>query len=159
MNSKTKDSALRAQQSPCLPLPAFTQLEALNPDAAVLAILKEFPTAPSQSGTTLVNGAAIDVGQFAGVAPNFSNQHDFTINSDLNLGAHQLRARVLYDRFRAPQVNQIQPQAQFTGTQQSDARKVILTDSWSINSHFINDFRASYSRLNGPDQCGPHRLL
>ncbi len=133
----------------------ISQLEAMNPDAAVLAILKEFPTAPSQTGTTLVNGAAIPIGQFAGVAPNFSNQHDFTINSDLNLGAHQIRARVLYDRFRAPQVNQIQPQAQFTGTQQADARKVILTDSWSINSHFINDFRASYSRLNGPTSVVP----
>src|SRR5580704_2720451 len=126
------------------------QLNALNPDAAVLAILKEFPTAPAKSGTTLVNGTPIDVGQYAGVAPNFSNQHDFTINADLNLGSHQIRSRVLYDRQREPFVNPVQPQAQFTGTQQSDARKVILTDSWSINSHFINDFRASYSRLNGP---------
>jgi hypothetical protein len=126
------------------------QLQALNPDAAVLAILKEFPTAAAKSGTTLVDGTPIDVGQFAGVAPNFSNQHDFTINADLNLGSHQIRSRVLYDRQREPFVNPVQPQAQFTGTQQSDARKVILTDSWSINSHFINDFRASYSRLNGP---------
>ncbi len=126
------------------------QLNALNPDAAVAAILKEFPAAPTKSGTTIVDGTHIDIGQVAGVAPNFSNQHDFTINSDLNLGAHQLRARVLYDRFRAPQVNPIQPQSQFTGTQQSDARKVIFTDAWSISSRFINDFRASYSRLNGP---------
>jgi hypothetical protein len=131
------------------------QLQALNPDAAVLAILKEFPTAPTKTGTTLVDATPIDVGQYAGVAPNFSNQHDFTINADLNLGSHQIRSRVLYDRFRAPQVNPIQPQSQFTGTQQSDARKVILTDSWSINSHFINDLRASYSRLNGPSSVVP----
>src|SRR5580692_2610221 len=131
------------------------QLQALNPDAAVLAILKEFPTAAAKSGTTIVDGTPIDVGQFAGVAPNFSNQHDFTINADLNLGSHQIRSRVLYDRFRAPQVNQIQPQSQFTGTQKADARKVILTDSWSVNSHFINDLRLSYSRLNGPLSVPP----
>jgi hypothetical protein len=131
------------------------QLQALNPDAAVADILKQFPTAPAKSGTTLVDGTPIDVGQFAGVAPNFSNQHDFTINTDLNLGSHQLRGRVLYDRFRAPQVNPIQPQSQFTGAQTSDARKVILTDSWTINSHFINDLRASYSRLNGPNSVTP----
>jgi hypothetical protein len=131
------------------------QLQALNPDAAVLAILKEFPAAPTKSGTTLVNGTAIDIGQFAGVAPNFSNQSDFTINADLNLGSHQIRSRVLYDRNREPQVNPIQPQSQFTGTQQSDARKVILTDSWTISSHFINDLRASYSRLNGPSDNVP----
>ncbi len=131
------------------------QLQAMNPDAAVAAILKEFPAAPTKSGTTLVNGTPIDVGQYAGVAPNFSNQHDFTVNADLNLGSHQIRSRVLYDRQRQPFVNPIQPQAQFTGTQQSDARKVILTDSWAINSRFINDFRASYSRLNGPITLPP----
>ena len=147
-----------ASQGATVTMPTATgiqQLQALNPDAAVLAILKEFPTAPAKTGTTLVNGTPIDVGQYAGVAPNFSNQHDFTVNADLNLGSHQLRSRVLYDRFRAPQVNPIQPQSQFTGTQTSDARKVILTDSWSISSHFINDFRASYSRLNGPNNVPP----
>jgi hypothetical protein len=131
------------------------QLQALNPDTAVLAILKEFPTAPTKSGTTIVDGTPIDVGQFAGVAPNFSNESDFTINADLNLGSHQIRSRVLYDRQREPLVNPIQPQAQFTGSQKADARKVILTDSWTIGSHFINDFRASYSRLNGPSSVVP----
>src|SRR5580692_11077673 len=126
------------------------QLQALNPDTAVLAVLKEFPTAPTKSGTTIVNGTPIDIGQFAGVAPNFFNESDFTINADLNLGSHQIRSRVLYDRQRQPLVNPIQPQSQFTGTQKADARKVILTDSWTIGSHLINDFRASYSRLNGP---------
>ena len=133
----------------------MSQLLALNPDSAVLAILKEFPAATTKSGTTLVNGQAIDVGQFAGVAPNFSNQHDFAINGDLNLGKHQLRTRYLYDRFRAPLVNPVQPQSQFTGTQGNDGRKVIFTDAWSISSHVINDFRASFSRLNGPNIIPP----
>ena len=129
----------------------LTQLAALNPDAAVTAVLNEFPAAPTKSGTTLVNGTPIDVGQYAGVAPSYFNEHDFTVNADMNLGKHQLRGRVLYDRFRAPRVNPIQPQSQFTGTQASDARKVIFTDAWSVSSRVINDFRASYSRLNGPN--------
>jgi len=133
----------------------ITQLMALNPDSAVLAILKEFPAATTKSGTALVNGQAIDVGQFAGVAPNFTNQHDYAINADMNLGKHQLRGRYLYDRFRAPLVNPVQPQAQFTGTQGNEGMKAILTDAWSINSHLINDFRASYSRLNGPNIIPP----
>src|ERR1700731_2956595 len=54
----------------------ISQLQALNPDAAVSAILKEFPAAPVKRGTTLVNGIPIDIGQYAGVAPAFSNQHD-----------------------------------------------------------------------------------
>ena len=133
----------------------ITQLTALNPNSAVLAILDEFPVAATKSGTALVNGQAIDVGQFAGVAPNFSNQHDFAVNTDLNLGKHQLRGRYLYDRFRAPLVNPVQPQSQFTGSQGNDGRKVILTDAWSINSHVVNDFRASFSRLNGPNIVPP----
>jgi hypothetical protein len=133
----------------------MSQLLALNPDAAVLAVLKQFPIATTKSGTTLVNGQAIDIGQFAGVAPNFSNQHDFAVNGDLNLGKHQLRTRYLYDRFRAPSVNPVQPQAQFTGSQGNDGRKVIFTDAWSISSHWINDFRASFSRLDGPKFLAP----
>ena len=147
----------------------FSQLAALSPNSAVAAALSQFPAAPTSNGlahcTTgpgdtqkelaCVNGTAIDVGTFSSTAPNFSNQHDFSVNTDLSLGKHQLRSRVLYDRFRAPQVNPIQPQPQFTGTQQSDARKYIFTDAWSVSSRVINDFRASFSRLNGPNLLTP----
>lgn len=137
----------------------MSQLQALNPDSAVAAILKEFPIATTKTGTTnvTVNGTkqAIEVGQFAGTAPNFFNEYDFAINGDLNLGKHQLRTRYLYDRFRAPSVNPVQPQSQFTGTQGNDGRKVIFTDAWSISGHFINDFRASFSRLDGPKFLAP----
>jgi carboxypeptidase family protein/TonB-dependent receptor-like protein len=140
----------------------MSQLLALNPDSAVVAVLKQFPVATTKTGTTnvTVNGTtqAIDIGQFAGVAPDYSRQHDFTVNTDLNLGKHQLRGRVLYDRFRAPQINPIQPQAQFTGTNQSDARKYIFTDAWTISSRVINDFRASFSRLNGPNLVPPSQF-
>src|SRR5215472_13600078 len=137
----------------------MSQLMALNPDSAVVAVLKQFPIAATKTGTTNVtfNNAttAIDIGQFAGVAPIWFREHDFTINGDVNLGTHQLRARVLYDRQREPQVNPIQPQSQFTGTKQIDARKYILTDAWTISSKVINDFRLSFSRLNGPNDLPP----
>ena len=147
----------------------FSQLAALGPNSAVAAALKQFPAAPTSNGLAhcskgpgdtqkelaCVNGTAIDVGTFSSTAPNFSNQHDFSVNTDLSLGKHQLRSRVLYDRFRAPQVNPIQPQPQFTGTNESDARKYIFTDAWSVSSRVINDFRASFSRLNGPNLVAP----
>lgn len=133
----------------------ISQLEAMGPDSAVLAVLKQFPAASSKSGTTLVNGQPIDIGQFSGAAPDYSNQHDFTINTDLTFGKHQLRNRILYDRFRSPLVNPVQPQSQFTGQDESDARKYIFTDAWSISNRVINDFRASFSRLNGANLTVP----
>ena len=137
----------------------MSQLMALNPDSAVVAILKQFPIAPTNDkGTVDVNSQAIPVGSFAGVAPSYFREHDFNINGDLNLGKHQLRGRVLYDRQRLPQVNPVQPQAQFTGTNQSDARKYIFTDAWTLSSRVINDFRASFSRLNGPNLVPPSQF-
>ena len=141
----------------------MSQLTALNPDSAVVAILKQFPIAPvNDKGTVPVslNGNAqnIPVGSFAGVAPSYTREHDFTINGDLNLGRHQLRTRVLYDRLRFPQVNPIQPQSQFTGTHQEDARKYIFTDAWTVSGKVINDFRLSFSRLNGPNTLAPSQF-
>src|SRR5215471_1358577 len=80
----------------------MSQLMALNPDSAVVAVLKQFPIAPvNDKGTVPVslNGGPtqnIPIGTFAGVAPSWTREHDFTINGDLNLGKHQVRARVLY---------------------------------------------------------------
>jgi len=150
----------------------MSQLLAMNPDSAVVAVLKQFPIAAQQDtncGTTKnqacvapvsLNGNAqsIPFGTFAGVAPSYFREHDFTINGDLNLGKHQLRARVLYDRQRLPQVNPIQPQSQFTGTQTDDARKYILTDAWTISNRVINDFRLSFSRLSGPNSLPPSQF-
>ena len=151
----------------------MSQLLALNPDSAVVAALNQFPVAAQQDmncgssknqpclATVSMNGGAansIPVGTFAGVAPSWAREHDFTINGDLNLGKHQVRGRVLYDRQRLPQVNPIQPQSQFTGLQTDDARKYILTDAWTINSRVINDFRLSFSRLNGPNLVDPSQF-
>ena len=146
----------------------MSQLLAMNPDSAVVAALKQFPIAAQQDkncGKTKdqpcfapVNAQSIPLGTFAGVAPSYFREHDFTINGDLNLAKHQLRTRVLYDRQRLPQVNPIQPQSQFTGTQTDDARKYILTDAWTISSRVINDFRLSFSRLSGPNSLPPSQF-
>jgi hypothetical protein len=147
----------------------LSQLQAMSPNSAVSEILSQFPLAPQSNGLAhcstgsgdpvqplaCVNGEAIDVGTFQSVAPSYSNQHDFTVNGDANFGKHQLRGRVLYDRLRLPQVNPVQPQAQFTGSQNVDARKAIVTDAWSISPRWVNDARASYSRLSGPNLVVP----
>ncbi|PYU30873.1 MAG: hypothetical protein DMG28_17425 [Acidobacteria bacterium] len=142
-----------AANSPTATLPTAAGLSALTAMAAnskVKDILAQFPVAPSATDAVTVNGTSIPVGQFQSIAPSFTNQHDFIVNADLNLGKHQLRDRVLYDRFRAPDFNADLPQSQFLGTNAFDARKAIFTDAWSVSSHLVNDFRASYSRNVGP---------
>jgi hypothetical protein len=135
-------------------------------DSVVTDILKQFPVAATQNPctvgntcTVLVNGQLIPVGTIQSVAPNFVNEHDFIVNADASLGRHQLRGRFLFDRSRAPDFNPSQPQAQFLGTNNSDARKIIFTDAWSISNSVINDFRTSYSRLNGPNLVVPSGFL
>ena len=147
-----------ASSSPSFSSPTaegLSTLMSLAHDSAVTDILKQFPVAPTASSSVLVNGQAIPIGTLQSIAPNFANQHDFIVNVDASLGKHQLRGRFLYDRFRAPDFNPSQPQAQFLGTNSSDARKVIFTDVWSISNSVVNDFRTSYSRLNGPNLVVP----
>jgi len=134
-------------------------------DSAVTDILSQFPVAATQDQncgsqrnqpcTVNVNGSLIPIGTIQSVAPNFANQHDFIVNLDASLGRHQLRGRFLYDRLREPDFNPSQPQQQFLGTHNEDVRKVIFTDVWSISNSVINDFRTSYSRLNGPNLIVP----
>jgi len=147
-----------ASSSPSFSSPTadgLATLTGLAHDSAVTDILKQFPVAPSANATVQVNGQTIPIGTIQSIAPNFANQHDFIVNVDANAGKHQLRGRFLYDRFRAPDFNPSQPQTQFLGTNSSDARKVIFTDAWAISNRVINDFRTSYSRLNGPNLVVP----
>ena len=157
-----------ASTSPSFTTPTASGLSAVTSlahDSAVSDILQQFPVAAAQDQncglnhnepcTVNVNGQDIPVGTIQSLAPNFANQHDFIVNTDLSLGKHQLRGRFLYDRFRAPDFNPSQPQTQFLGTNSSDARKVIFTDAWSISNSVVNDFRTSYSRLNGPNLIVP----
>src|ERR1700730_14510317 len=109
-------------------------LMTLAHDSAITDLLKQFPVAPTANAAVQVNGQAIPVGTIQSIAPNFSNQHDFIVNLDASLGRHQLRGRFLYDRLREPDFNPSQPQPQFLGTHNEDARKVIFTDAWSISN-------------------------
>src|SRR2546422_4653363 len=127
-----------ASGSPVITVPTQQGLANINslvkPDAAIQSILAQTPVAPTSDGlahcssgpgdtvpelacVTTSTGArtAIDVGDIQALAPNFSNEYDFIVNTDLNLGKHQLRGRVLYDRFRSPAIYSSQPQAQFNG--------------------------------------------
>jgi len=80
-----------------------------------------------------VNGTAIPVGSLTTTAPAFTNQHDFIVNSDLNLGKHTVSTRFLYDRFRSPDFNPSLPAPQFLGTVGVDGRKAIISDVWTIS--------------------------
>src|ERR1700739_1986949 len=147
-----------ASSSPSFSSPTsdgLATLISLAHDSAVTDILKQFPVAATASSSVLVNGQAIPVGTIQSIAPNFVNRHEFIVNVDASLGKHQLRGRFLYERLRAPDFNTSQPQAQFLGTHSEDVRKVIFTDAWSISNSVINDFRTSYSRLNGPNLLVP----
>jgi hypothetical protein len=152
-----------AASSPQVNLPTADGLATamtLAHDDAVRAILKEFPVAPANNAGTVnvvVNTVptAIPVGTFTSVAPSYTNQHDFIVNSDLTLGKHQISTRFLYDRFRAPDFNASLPAAQFLGTNAADGRKAIISDTWTISSRVINNFRTSYSRSVGPQLVAP----
>ena len=130
-------------------------LKTMAANPAVLDILNQFAVAPSASSTTTVNTVAIPVGTFQGVAPNFTHQHDFIVSLDGNIGKHSLRGRYIFDRQRQPEVNAVEPQPQFNGTNNSDARKVILNDVWAVKPTLVNEFRFSFSRAVGPDLVVP----
>ena len=89
----------------------LAQLNSMAANDSVRSILSQFPTAPVADATPeTVNGVSIPIGTFQPTAPSYLNQHDFNINSDLNVGRHQLRGRFLYDRQRSPNVNLETPQ-------------------------------------------------
>ena len=137
----------------------LTTLNSLAADQAVKDVLAQFPVAGSSNGTPIaVNGTPVQVGTFVAVAPNFFNQRDFNINFDASIGKHALRVRFLYDKFTSPNVNLVMPQAQFTGTYLTSAKKAIVSDGWTISDHIVNDFRASYSRAVGPQLGVPSQF-
>jgi carboxypeptidase family protein/TonB-dependent receptor-like protein len=154
-----------AASSPQVTLPTAAGLQTLETlafDSAVVDILKQFPVAPAQNPCTAttkctvdVNGNAIPVGDLTTVAPSYVNEHDFSVNSDLTIGKHQLSTRYLYDRIRQPDFNASLPAPQFLGTRASGNHKAIISDVWTLSSHIINNARASYSRTLGPQLVAP----
>jgi Carboxypeptidase regulatory-like domain/TonB dependent receptor len=148
-----------AASSPQVKLPTAAGLQTVQSlafDSAAADILKQIPTAPqNDAGTVTVNGNAIPVGFLTTVAPSYVNQHDFSVNSDVTLGQHQLSSRFLYERIREPDFNASLPAKQFLGTRGSDGDKAIVSDVWTISSRVINNARASYSRSVGPQITAP----
>lgn len=128
----------------------LTTLTSLAANNAVKDILKQFPTAPTQTGTTPVTVAGttteIPIGQFSVSSPDYITQYDYIINSDVNVGAHSLRGGYIYTRRRLPQAPPV-PQAQFFASSASDNKKVTFSDVWVVNNSTVNELRASYSRF------------
>src|SRR5437879_2418926 len=151
----------KASSGPTVNTPTADGLAALKAaaDPAVLAILNQLPTAAVANSTTTATlkgvSTVIPIGTFQGVGPNFTHQHDFIVSLDETFGKHSIRGRYIYDRQRTPQVNPELPLAQFTGTNNSDNRKVILNDVWSASSSLVNQFWFSFSRAVGPQLTVP----
>ena len=130
---------------------------AANPTVA--SILQNYPVAPSQTGTTTVNGQAIPIGDLIIISPVGQNEHDAQVNSDYSFGKHQLGTR-----FNFSQATFIFPvnstQEIFNQNQLYRNRKITLNDVWSINSNWVNDLRLQYAYYSLANQnpcstCAP----
>jgi hypothetical protein len=105
-----------------------------------------FPVAPSNdAGTVSVNGVDVPVGNLVLVSPLLQKEHDFIINSDLNLGRHRIGTRYLHNHAEFSYPVAI-PQEGFNQVQLLRNHKAAVTDTWAINDHMVNDLRLSYSR-------------
>jgi hypothetical protein len=153
----------KASSGPTVNTPTAAGLATLKAaaDPGVVTILNQFPTAAAASSTTPVTlpgtttPVMIPVGTFQGLAPNYTHQHDFIVSLDGNVGNHSIRGRYIYDRQRQPEVNPSEPLPQFNGTNNSDNRKVILNDVWSVSPTLVNQFWFSFSRAVGPQLTVP----
>ena len=125
----------------------MTMLNAMAADPQVNTLLAQFPVAPTQTTTVPVNGTAIPVGSVQAVAPSYTNQQDYIINADYNLGKNSLRGRYLKSRTRRPSFGGSFPEAQFAALEADDSRRVILNDTWTATSHLVNDFKGSFVRF------------
>ena len=122
-------------------------LNAMAADPQVQALLAQFPIAPTQTSTVTVNGTAIPVGSIQAVAPSFTNQQDYIINADYIRGENTLRGRYLKSRTRQPSFGGSFPEAQFASFSAVDSRRAIVNDTWTVNSHLVNDFKGSFVRF------------
>src|SRR5947209_4790456 len=80
---------------------------------------------PPRTGRVLacVHGTPLEVGEFQSLAPASSNEHDFSLNREAELGRQQLRVRFHYDNLGVPDVSAVQLQTQFAEPEASRARK------------------------------------
>jgi outer membrane receptor protein involved in Fe transport len=148
---QTQGSPAAASTSVVPTAAGLATLQGLAVNSSVKSIFDQFPVAPTNNrGTTNVTvGAtttAIPLGDFNAVVPSFFTQHDYIINGDLNLNAHQIHTRYLKDRFRQPS-NGATPQPQFAGQSANDYHKASVIDSWTISPNMVNEFRVGFARL------------
>lgn len=137
----------------------MTTLNGMVVDSQAKALLAQFPVAPTQTTcgnppvpcTVTVNTTGtpvqVPVGEVQSVAPGFTNQQDYIINGDYNSGQNSLHGRYLKSRTRQPSFGGSFPQAQFASFSAADSRRVILNDTWTVNSHLVNDFKGSFVRF------------
>ena len=123
-------------------------LNALAADSQVRALLAQFPVAPVQTTAVTVNGQQIPIGAVNSVAPSFTNQHNYIINSDWNPNPrHNVHIRFLQSRTAQPSFGTF-PQEQFASSTSTNNTRVILNDVWTVSSRMVNDFKVSYARLS-----------
>lgn len=138
----------------------LASLKSMAANSAVLNILSNFPVAPKPNSTETVcvhcpgetagNPATpgdtpnIEMGDLIIISPLFQREHDAQVNADYTMGRHQFGARFTFnqEKFILP-VNSTQ--AVFNQNEPIHNRKIALTDAWTINSHWVNDFRLQYS--------------
>jgi outer membrane receptor protein involved in Fe transport len=136
----------------------LTTLNSLAVDQQVKDLLAQFPvastgttTVPVTSGYSAANPAGtvtqVPVGPVQSVAPSYTNQQDYIINGDYNVGQQSLHGRYLKSRTRTPSFGSSFPQAQFGSSSAVDSRRVILNDVWTATPHIVNDFKASFVRF------------
>lgn len=121
-------------------------LNSLAANGAVKDILAQFPVAPTASDSEDVLGTPVELGKVNFSSPDFYNEWDWHVNSDLNLANHRIGVRYLYNRYRTP--NLPSPALpQFGGVAPYDVRKGTISDVWSINDHLINDLRFNFTHM------------
>ena len=121
-------------------------MQSLAADQSVKDILKNYPVAPTADPALAisVDGTPIPVGPLVIISPLLQREHDAIANLDYSMNRHQFGFRFLLNqtRFIVP-VNSTQPQ--FNQDNPVRNRKIAVTDTWTINDHWVNDLRLQYS--------------
>ncbi len=112
--------------------------------AAPTAASAEFQT---QSVLNEATGAQvpIELGQFAGSAPNFDRTHLFLISSDFQTENHRIAGRFHWSRDRAIGAGEL-PVEQFNNDDVFDTRRITIGDVWTIRPTVVNEFRVGMNR-------------
>jgi hypothetical protein len=132
----------------------LASLKSMAANSAVSDILANFPVAPANDAGNICVHCPVDasgkpipnipIGNLTIISPVFQREHDAQVNADYTRGKHQFGARFTFnqEKFILP-VNSTQ--AIFNQDEPVHNRKIALTDTWTVNSHLVNDLRLQYS--------------